>query len=290
MLLQDHGLKVRLGPFNVRIQTRYQPLAVQLYSLYRHYRLVPDEIAEFHVRVVTTRSLGNGFKPQVRVLIDGQSPFESFPEDQALAVMEWGINLAIAVRVNHLLLLHSAVVEKNGHAMLFPAWPGSGKTTLCTALSYNGFRLFSDEFGLMDPNQNCFYPIPRLMPLKNKSIPIIRQFLPDAVIGQSIPNTHKGTVAHICPPEASIRQSDNPAKARWVVFPKWVAQTETRLEAVSAAEAFMLLASNAFNYEVIGATGFRAVAHLISTCDCYNLIYSDLNDVTQKLHSLVDES
>ena len=118
MLLRNQGLKVAIGPFNVRIHTHHQPLIKQLYMLYSHYRLVQDEIIEFHVRINTERSIRNPLRLNVRFLIDGQSPFESFPEEQALAVLEWGINLAIAVRVNHLLLLHSAVVEKKGAAIL----------------------------------------------------------------------------------------------------------------------------------------------------------------------------
>lgn len=289
MLLRNQGLKVVMGPFNVRIQTRYKPLAVQLYSLYKHYRLVQDEICEFHVCIVAERSFKNPLKKSVRFLIDGQSPFESFPEEQALAVLEWGINLAIAVRVNHLLLLHAAVVEKNNHVILFPAWPGSGKTTLCTYLIHRGFRLFSDEFGLMDPARGVFYPMPRLMPLKNQSIQIIRNYLPEAVIGQSIPNTHKGTVAHVCPPENSICSAERTAKARWIFFLRWNEKAETNIQPISDAEAFMLLASNAFNYEVLGATGFKAVAQLISDCNCYKLIYSDLEDVTSTLQNMVNE-
>jgi len=289
MLLKNQGLKVGIGPFNVRIQTRYTPLATQLYTLYKHYRLVQDEITEFHVCIVMERSIKNPLKKNVRFLIDGQSPFESFPEEQALAALEWGINLAIAVRVNYLLLLHAAVVEKNGNVILFPAWPGSGKTTLCTYLTHRGFRLFSDEMGLMDPLQGIFYPIPRLMPLKNESIQVIHKLLPEAIIGQSIPETHKGTVAHVCPPPESIQLSSYTAKARWIFFPKWIKDVKTKVEPISDAEAFMLLASNAFNYEVLGATGFKAVAWLISSCDCYKLIYSDLEDATLTLNSMVDE-
>ncbi|GJL74163.1 MAG TPA: HprK-related kinase A [Nitrosomonas sp.] len=289
MLLLKQGLRVAIGPFNICIHTAYKPLATQLYTLYRHYRLAQDEIAEFHVRIVTERSFSNPLTQKVRFLLDGQSPFESFPQEQALAVLEWGINLAIAVRVNHLLLLHSAVVEKNGHVILLPAWPGSGKTTLCTVLTHQGFRLFSDEFGLMEPHQGIFYPIPRLMPLKNESIEAIRNYLPEVVMGQSIPNTQKGTVAHVCPPEESIQLSKQTAKAKWIIFPKWIADAPMKIEAISDAQAFMLLASNAFNYEVLGATGFQAVTHLISSCDCYKLVYSDFDEMIAALKKLADE-
>ncbi|SES81041.1 Hpr(Ser) kinase/phosphatase [Nitrosomonas marina] len=290
MLLHRQGLRVAIGPFNVCIHTSYKPLIEQLYLLYSHYRITQDEIAEFHVRIVTERSLRNPFKRNIRFLLDGQSPFESFPQEQALAVLEWGINLAIAVRVNHLLLLHSAVVEKNGHVILFPAWPGSGKTTLCTVLSYQGFRLFSDEFGLMDTQQQLFLPIPRLMPLKNESIAVIRNYLPDIVMGRPIPNTQKGTVAHVRPPEKSILLSKHTCKARWIIFPKWIADTPVKIEAISDSEAFMMLASNAFNYEALGATGFCAVADLIRSCDCFKLVYSDFDSVMEVLHQLTNET
>ncbi len=290
MLLLSQGLRIAIGPFNVCIHTAYKPLAEQLYKLYKHYRMVQHEIAEFHVRIVTERSIKNPFKQNIRFLLDGQSPFDSFPSEQALAALEWGINLAIAVRVNHLLLLHSAVVEKNNHVILLPAWPGSGKTTLCTVLSYRGFRLFSDEFGLMDPQQKIFYPIPRLMPLKNESITVIRDHLPEITMGQSIPNTQKGTVAHVCPPEESIQLSTKTASARWIIFPKWVANADTKIEAIPDSEAFMLLATNAFNYEALGITGFQAVTYLIDSCDCYKLVYSDFDDVMAALQQLIDET
>jgi hypothetical protein len=87
-----------------------------------------------------------------------------------------------------------------------------------------------------------------------------------------------------------MRLSENTAKARWIIFPKWIAQATTQLEPIADAEAFMLLASNAFNYEVLGTSGFRAVEQLVAQCDCYTLTYSDLDEVTTALHQLTDES
>jgi HprK-related kinase A len=249
---------------------------------------VDAEIVEFHVQIVPVRPIRSPFSPHVRFLLDGHSPFSLFPEEQALAALEWGINLAIAVRVNYLLLLHSAVVERNGRVILFPAWPGSGKTTLCAALVHKGYRLFSDEFGLMDLQQKHFLPIPRLMPLKNESIKVIRDNFPQAMLGHEIPNTKKGTVAHVRPSKESIVRATETAKASWVIFPKWVAGSPLRLDPLPDSEAFMLLASNSFNYEVLGETGFQAVTHLIKTCDCYKLVYSNFDDVISAMNDLTD--
>lgn len=286
--LADQGLRVGIGPFNVCIQTRLMSLVKKLYTLYALYPLADNEIAEFHAKIVPKQSLRWPFTPFIRFLVDNQAPFQVVPAAQALPTLEWGINLAIALRVNHLLLFHSAAVERNGHVLLLPAWPSSGKTTLCTALIHRGYRLFSDEFGLMAPQSTQFLPIPRLMPLKNQAIGIIRKYLPEAVLGPEIHGTQKGTVAHVRPPEESIARMREPAHARWIVFPKWAPDAALRLEPLPRSEAFLLLASNAFNYEVLGETGFAAVTRLVQNCECRKLVYSDFDSALTALNRLTD--
>ncbi|MCO6433942.1 HprK-related kinase A [Nitrosomonas nitrosa] len=287
-LLSEEGLRIRLGPFNVRISTNLRHLAEQLHFLYAHYELVEDEITEFHVKIVSKRSIPRPFSASVHFLVDDQEPFPPAPVNQALAILEWGINLAIALRTNHLLLFHSAAVERNGNVLLLPAWPGSGKTTLCTVLAHRGFRLFSDEFGLMDTECDELLPVPRLMSLKNQSIDVIKRYLPEAAMGQAIPHTQKGTVAHVRPPQESIEQSAKTAKARWIIFPKWVADSPLRLERLPQSEAFLLLASNSFNYEILGEAAYKAVTRLVKTCHCYKLVYSDFDRVLTALNELTD--
>ncbi|MBE7526603.1 MAG: HprK-related kinase A [Burkholderiales bacterium] len=289
-LLVGSGLRVKAGPFNLSIRTRLPYLADQLHRMYAHYALMDEaEIAEFHVQVISKRSIRRPFAQLIQFEVDGRSPFPPVPAEQALATLEWGINLAIAMRINHLLLFHSAAVERNGHVLLLPAWPGSGKTTLCTALIHRGYRLFSDEFGLMDPQSGNFFPLPRLMPLKNQSIKVIRDYLPEAVLGPEIPGTLKGTVAHVRPPQESIERSDESAKARWIVFPKWSANASLQLEPLPQSEAFLLLASNAVNYEVLGETAFDAVTSLVRNCECRKLVYSGFDSALAALDELTDD-
>jgi hypothetical protein len=42
------------------------------------------------------------------------------------------------------------------------------------------------------------------------------------------------------------------------------------------ADAFVLLATNAFNYEMLGEAAFTSVRRLVNTARCYRLVYSDL--------------
>ena len=48
----------------------------------------------------------------------------------------------------------------------------------------------------------------------------------------------------------------------------------------------MTLATNAFNYEMLGEDGFRAVGGLISNARCFRLVYSDLGQAITSLDEL----
>lgn len=285
--LATEGLRVQFGPFNIRIQSDVASFASQAHRLYHHYALPPSvAMTDFHVRIAKPKGLRRWLRPQSVFSLDGQSPFAPYTVEHALPALEWGINWCIATRAHHLLMLHSAVVERNGQAIIFPAWPGHGKSTLCAALIHSGWRLLSDEFGLVRPEDGRILPIPRLIPLKNESIDVIRRFRPEAVIGPSFLKTRKGTVAHVRPPEESVRRGQEPAEPGWLIFPRWESGVPLILEPIPKSEAFLMVATNAFNYEVLDAVAFRLVTEMVRACDCYSLRYSNLDEAVAALDSL----
>lgn len=287
--LANEGVRIQFGPFIVRIRSDIPPLARLAHRLYSHYSLPsPEEIADFHVEIARKRGLKGWIKPLSSFSLDGHSTFTPHIIEHAFPSLEWGINWCVSTRSHHLLMLHAAVVERNGLAILFPAWPGHGKSTLCAALIHSGWRLLSDEFGLVRPEDGSLLPIPRLIPLKNESIDVIKRFRPEAVIGPSFHGTRKGTVAHVRPPEDSIARSGETARPRWLVFPRWVADARLALEAIPKSEAFLMVATNAFNYEFLDETAFRLVSDMVSTCDCYSLRYSNLDQAIEALGDLTD--
>jgi len=278
------GLNLQIGPFAANICADPEVLVAPLYALYQDYRLLTeDNVFSFHVRLDERRGFPRLDKRVVQFSVDGRAPHEDMPAEQALPVLEWGLNLVIALRSHSYLMLHSAVVETGGHAMLLPAAPGQGKTTLCAGLSLRGWRLLSDEFGLLRPGSRELIPVPRPMVLKNQSIEVIRQFEPAAVIGPEIPNTRKGTVAHVKPPSQSIIESNQSAPARWIVFPRWRPGVSSSLTEVSKGEGFMFLTTNAFNYELLGEAAFHTVAGLINQARCFRFEYSNLDDAVEML-------
>jgi len=103
------------------------------------------------------------------------------------------------------------------------------------------------------------------MPLKNASIEVIRAFAPAADFGPVIPNTRKGTVVHVKPTRESVERAAETAPAGWVIFPQWVAGEPLRLEEVPRIDAFMQIATNAFNYELLGEPAFETVHALVAS-------------------------
>ena len=126
------------------------------------------------------------------------------------------------------------------------------------------------------------------MPLKNESIAVIRAFAPEAFLGPEIAGTRKGTIAHVRPPLPSIERAAELATARWIVFPRWEAGATMSLRELVPAEAFMRLATNAFNYELLGETAFVAVRDLVQMSRCYRLVYSDLEEAVSCLNEMAD--
>lgn len=281
------GLPIQIGPFAARIQASPEHIVAPLHGLYRDYPLLDDAgVFSFHVRLDPRRALPKFYQPLVRFSVDGRVPHEDMPAAQALPVLEWGMNLVIALRSHCFLMLHAAALAHGDRAMLLPAAPGSGKTTLCAGLSLRGWRLFSDEFGLVRPGTTELTPIPRPMALKNESIDVVRNFDAQAYIGPSVPNTRKGTVAHLRPPADSIANAQRIAPVSWIVFPQWVPDADCVISELSKQEAFMQLATNAFNYELLGEAGFETVAQLVDRAVCLELVYSDLQVATDALTDL----
>ena len=278
--LRDPGIWLRTGPFSLRIQSSLKSVAEGLAELYGQFEVRnPHEgFADFHVSVNPPSSLRRWLRPQANFSFDGIEPFKPLPLDQAYPMLEWGLNWCVSVHAHHYLIIHAAVVEKNGLAAILPAPPGSGKSTLTAGLVLSGWRLLSDELTLIDRKTGLIHALPRPVSLKNESIPLIRAFRPDVFINRASHDTAKGTVAHMRPPKASVQRQHEPARPGWVIFPKWAAGAATELVPRSKAQTFMFLAQNAFNYSHLGADGFRAGTALVAQTACYDFRYSRLDE------------
>ena len=283
-------MRLRTGPIVTRIRSELPAIAQALGTVYREHIIeAPDTFADFHVRVAHPAGLRRWLKPQVVFEFDGAPPFLPLPAEQAFAILEWGLNWCISANCHHYLVIHAAVVERSGRALLLPAPPGSGKSTLCAGLVNRDWRLLSDELALLDPLSGSVVPLARPVSLKNASIEVIRRFAPGAVLSATVHDTLKGSVAHMKPPGEAVRRALEPARPRWVVMPRYQAGAAAQLRPLSRGSAFMQLAESAFNYPVFGRQGFELLASTVEACDCYEFTYGELESAVGILAELAAE-
>lgn len=287
---RHEGLHYRNGPFTVRVRSDIPDFLEVLAASYPGLPLLADdEPSHFRITMSGVKGLRRWFRPQVQFQVDGLQPFEPYPHDHAFPMFEWGFNWCIGSTAHVNLILHSAAVEKAGRAVILPAIPGSGKSTLCAGLVSRGWRLLSDEFAIIRHSDGALLPLPKVAPLKNESIDIVRRYAPQLELGPLFERTRKGTVAHMRPPADSLARQGEVARPRWVIFPHFQSGQLTRLKPESRAVALTKLTNNSFNYPITMADGFRSLTRLVRDTDCYSLPNGDLDEAVSAIENLLAE-
>ena len=282
------GLRVRIGPIVAEIRSPFDAVRSALALHYaEHEAAGDDEFADFHVSVEPSGALRRWIRPTATFRFENAPPFEPLPAEQAYPLLEWGLNWCVATHCHQYLILHAAVLERSGRALVLPAPPGSGKSTLCAALVARGWRLLSDELALIDVDRGQVVPLPRPISLKNASIALIRDFWPDATLSPAVHETLKGSVAHLRAPADSVRRSAQRASPGWIVLPQYQPGLPAALAPVSRGSAFMQLVESAFNYGMHGRRGFETLAAFVEASDCLEFRYGgDLDAAVRSFETL----
>ena len=279
--LRGDGLRLRNGPAVMCVSTQLDEVCDGIALHYAEHE-VPDDsrFTDFHIAVDRPAGLRRWVRPQIQFTLDSEPPFTPLPGDQGFPMFEWGMNWCLSMHMHRYLIVHAAVVERGGQAMILPAPPGSGKSTLCAGLVWRGWRLLSDELTLIDPATGFVTPVPRPVSLKNASIDVIRRFAPQARFGPVVHETMKGSIGHFSPPPGTVERGRETATPAWVVLPQFVAGAETNLKPLSKGRALMAMVDNAFNYHVHGVSGFRTLTSLVERSDCFEFSYSKLEEAS----------
>lgn len=273
-------LSLAIGPFNFSISSTLNDVQINLYKLYASFPLLPDDsLIDFTVKVDKPKGIRRWYRPQVFFYLDEQSPFLPLPASQAFPLLEWGMNWCIGRHSHQFLMIHAAVLEKDGIAIILPADSGSGKSTLTALLSLNGWRLLSDEMALIDHSTLKVQALCRPTSLKNQSIEVVQSIANEQAhnitYSDIVNDTNKGTICHLKPEEEHVFQVANSVTATHVIFPKYTARKDELIEEVDQGIAMMQVIENSFNYNILGKTGFDTLCRLMNQVNCYNYRYSN---------------
>ncbi|WP_166838943.1 HprK-related kinase A [Rheinheimera pleomorphica] len=274
------------APFSVLVTNRCSKLRSALAELYPPSILTAPDDSIIYDFCLDVRRRWAGWGRPFHVS-SAQQHFRMTERQQLVPVFEWGLNWCVASYQHQYLAIHAAVLERGGKALIMPAPPGSGKSTLCAALMQEGWRLLSDEMCLVDLLSGEIVPYVRPLSLKNQSLKLLKQWYPQADIRQITTGTTKGTVGYMLPGVSSWQAYRQTATAAWVVFPQYNAsQQQLALTCLRKADAFMHLAHNSFNYTVLSARGFNSLSTLVQQTDSFRLEYADIEQALHEINQL----
>lgn len=171
----------------------------------------------------------------------------------------WSINLFAFENVRAFLALHAGSVATPEGALLLPAPPDTGKTTMVAALLHRGFGYLSDEVGAIDPVTTKVYPFQRRLGLNPDQLELFPEVAERVRQSRGAPS-HRvgGTITH---EDLGAKVSD-PVPPRYLVFMTPNRDGPPRLSPIPAAEAVEQMAANCFNLYRYGDRGVVLLTRL----------------------------
>ena len=218
---------------------------------------------------------GPRFTNRYALYFDGQPITRTPYEPLAVAFLLWHLNIAVVAESGRYLLLHAAAASYNGSAILLPAAKESGKTTLVARLVQRGCGYLTDEATAIDPVSLAVDPYAKPLAIEEGSWGVLADLRPD-LEDRFLPYTREqwhvtpdsirpGAISEACPP-------------RVIVSPHYEAGARTTVEEISRAQAVLLMAENAFNFQSHKADGLETLAEVASGCECFRITIGPHDD------------
>jgi hypothetical protein len=214
-------------------------------------------------------------------LASGQRPGD------AIGWLVWDVNRRAAEAGDSHLLFHAAAVAAGEAGVVLPGPSGSGKSTLATGLAAAGLGYLSDELVALDLASGRLVPYPKPATVKPGSYAAVRALgLGPRDDGDA--DLWEGEEWHLAVGGAGgLAVAGGPVEPAFVLVPRFEAGAQTRLEPLPDTAAFLALALHGVNYRDRGAPGSQALGDLVTRCECYDVIMSDLGEACRLVLELV---
>jgi hypothetical protein len=184
-------------------------------------------------------------------------------------LLQSGLISTVAGAARDYTLLHAGAVAFDGRAIILPAAPSMGKTSLVLKLVQAGCKFLSDEIACLDPQSGTVEPFPRKLLCRREAERLLDIKLP-ATTTTVASEAHEWEAAFDI--EALFPQSlSGPCALEWVIFLRGFGD-EPRLERISNARALFDLFR--FWVENGAALPEKLMTHaaLVDRLRCYTLV------------------
>lgn len=171
--------------------------------------------------------------------------------------------------------IHAGVVGNGTSCVLFPAAPGSGKSSLVTALTHRGFQYFSDEVALIEPDTFLVPALPLAMCIKEPGWSVISRYYPQIADLPTHRRADGKVVRYIAPPKEATTQA--PLPVSHIIFPNHEENAPTELRPVTRSEALTRLMAECLALrQRLDRRNVAALLRWIEGIEAYALTFSSL--------------
>ncbi|MFK7833687.1 MAG: hypothetical protein AB8B52_10455 [Winogradskyella sp.] len=179
---------------------------------------------------------------------------------------------------------HGSTITDGNSSIMFVGKSGKGKSTLCTLLASQGFRLLADDVSPMLSKDQHIYYNPSAISIKEGAFNLLKPIIDDF---NQLPlirfNKAKGNLKYV--PCARPEKYHYPCDV--IILVNFTPQSETQLERVSVKTILETLIPDSW----LSPNPFHAQQFLewLSQLKLYKLTYSDTNSVTSEISKLFKE-
>jgi hypothetical protein len=209
--------------------------------------------------------------------------FTQYDLGDVLAHAVWMLHAEVSARTRDFVLLHAGAVARDGAALVLPAKPEAGKSTLVLALLRRGFTYLSDELAAIDPVTERVYPFEKRIGLDSAALELF------ADLGERLEDRRGlSTTArkrHVRPEDVGASVS-GPVSPRSIVFVGGDRSGPPVLTPISKAESVRRMAEHSTNLYRYADRGVILLARVAEQAQTFELT----GGTTIERAELLDES
>ncbi len=279
----------RIGVVHVSLSSVYRPAITDFAELYKGCET--DDPSPQSVFIEVRRSTRRyGLLSGYEVFADGEKCFEAPTRDSVLPHIEWAINAHTARYMPRFFEIHAAgMMTTRGNGIIFPAAPGSGKSTLTIGLLHSGWRYLTDEIAMIDPVTKLCHPYPKAVCIKAGSYPVLDALGIQRNRRRDYAKATKGRVSLIPIHRFGPDATGTPCHIKYIVFPEYAPEQNPRLTRIARAEAVLKLTEQTFNFARFRGKGTRLLTDLVAGAKCFSLKAGEIRETCKLLEAMTQE-